>query len=161
MGIFKGLEKRGSSCQYITMRTLILFCAFTLSSKAFALCVVPPKANLRKGPGLNFSLIMDAIPYTPLKKVSKKGGWYEVKDVDGKSAWVREDVVTTTYKCVVIKDEFANIRNGPGTKFPKSGAGMGEKYLSFRLLEEQKEWVKVEDLDGDQAWIHKPAVWIQ
>ena len=95
----------------------------------------------------------------PFKKVSKKDGWYEVQDVDQQKHWIKETAVTTAFRCVVIENEFANLRTGPGREFPKARAEKGTKYLAFRLLEEQGDWVRVEDEQGDEAWIHRPLVW--
>jgi SH3-like domain-containing protein len=151
------MEKMGS------MKSLWLIFGFifllNIVPEAFALCVLPPFAHLRKAPTAEAEVDVEAIPYTPLKKIAKKNGWYEVKDVDNKTHWVREDLVTTSFHCVVIKVEFANLRKGPGIRFPKAKAGMGEKYLAFRLLEEKKDWLHVEDSEGDEVWIQKDNVW--
>ena len=139
----------------------VLLAQVFLTPSLFALCVLAPGADLRQAPSPDSDLLIKAIPYTPLQKLAKKNGWYRVKDVDGKIYWAREERLTSSFQCVVIKNEFANLRKGPGTRFPKAGAGMGEKYLSFRLIEDKKEWVKVEDLDGDESWIKKENLWIQ
>jgi len=138
---------------------LLLWLSFPLAN--FALCVVEENTHLREGPGTKFPVSFEVIRYTPLKKVKKKDGWYEVKDVDGQAHWIREDLVTTNFKCVTIKDEFANLRKGPGIKYPLAPGKRGDKYLSFRLLSERGEWAKVEDIEGDEAWVLKKLIWVQ
>lgn len=127
-----------------------------------ALCVHDEKANLRQGPDVvKFPIKWEVIRYTPLEKLSKQKGWYRVKDVDGEIHWVREDLVTTRFQCAVVKEEFASLRSGPGTKYPKVGAQRADKYMSFRVVKTEGDWVKVEDLEGDTFWIHRPLLWIQ
>ncbi len=132
-----------------------------LMGEAQALCTSGKKANLRKGPNTREPITLEAIPYTPLRKVKKLNGWYQVKDVDSQIHWVREDLVTQSFQCAVIKTEFANLRKGPGKNFPRARGGMGEKYLSFRVIKIKNDWVQVEDLEGDEVWIKSDLVWIQ
>lgn len=136
-----------------------ILCMIALPS--FALCVQNSFANLRSGPGLEHKKTWKVLRYMPLEKLSKKDGWYQVKDLDGRSHWIREDLVTTAYRCAVIKNEFAYLRQGPGTSYPKKSPERGEKYLSFRLLKLQKDWARLEDSEGDVVWIYKPLLWIQ
>lgn len=132
-----------------------------LSLFLVSLCVNQEKANLRQGPGLKWAITWEATRYMPLKKLSKQEGWYRVSDLDGKNHWVREDLVSTGFSCAVIKSEYANIRKGPGLNFPKTRAGKGDKYLAFRILKAQGRWIKVEDVEGDEAWIARENLWIQ
>lgn len=141
------------------MSVTLLFTLMT--SSAFGLCVDKKWSRLRQGPSLNYQVTWEVFRYMPLEKLSKKNGWYRVKDVDGKIHWIREDMVTQEYKCVVIKNEFANLRTGPGTNHPQTKVGRGDKYLSFRMVGNQGPWVKVEDSAGDTAWIYQPLVWVQ
>ena len=141
--------------------TLFSFLVAMSATSAFGLCVNEKWSRLRQGPSLNFEVTWEVFRYMPLEKLSKRGGWYRVKDVDGKIHWIREDMVTQAFKCVVIKDEFANLRTGPGTQYAQTKVGRGDKYLSFRMVDSQGQWVKVEDSAGDVSWIYKPLVWIQ
>lgn len=135
---------------------LILF-----SSVLRAVCVNGPQATLRKGPGLEHLANLEAPMFTPLERISAAGGWLYIKDVDNSKHWVREDLVTSQFKCAVIKSSFANLRTGPGSSYSKAGVGIGEKYLSFKFLGEKSGWVKVQDIDGDAMWIKREFVWIQ
>lgn len=134
---------------------------FMSASSLEALCVLGPKSVLRKNPQQSAPVSLEGIPYMPLEKISKKAGWYEVKDVDGQKHWIREDLVTTSFQCAVIKTPFANLREGPGESFAKAKGRRGEKYLSFRVLGYEKSWVKIEDWEGDEAWIKEDLIWIQ
>jgi SH3-like domain-containing protein len=50
----------------------------------------------------------------------------------------------------------ANLRQGPGTQFDKSWEVF--KYMPFRQIGQQGDWLHVEDLDGDKHWIYRPLV---
>lgn len=125
------------------------------------LCVNAEFANLRSGPGTQYPQTWKVFRYMPLEKLSKKDGWYEVRDLDGKTHWIKEDLVSTSLHCAVISNDFAYLRQAPSQNAPKARAQRGSKYLSFRVVEVKEDWVKVEDSEGDQAWIHRPLLWMR
>jgi len=131
------------------------------SQNLLALCVQVERASLHSGPGEDHPKSWEAIRYTPLKRLGKQSGWYQVENVDRDKHWIREDLVTTAYPCVVIQHDFANLRSGPGTQYPVKGAGRGVKHLAFRLVKTQADWLQVEDAEGDRVWIHAPLTWGQ
>jgi len=144
----------------------LFLAVLTVVGPASALCVQNSFANLRSGPSTDADQTWRVYQYTPFTRlgryqpVGRPHAWYHVKDVAGKEHWVREDLVSTGFRCVMINNEFAFLRAGPGTTYPKVGAERGDRYLSFRLIEERDGWVKVQDAQGDQMWIHRPLVWI-
>ena len=132
-----------------------------ISSTASALCVNVPEANLRSGPNTKQAKTWEVFKYMPFSKISQKGNWYEVKDVDGDIHWIYNKLVTDKYKCAVVKSEKANVRSGPGKKYKKNLLSPAQKYTSFRIVETKGSWVKVKDEFGDTGWIHKNLLWIQ
>jgi SH3-like domain-containing protein len=141
------------------MRFVTAFVVFYITQVS-AMCVLTRHVTMRKGPGMEHGPSAEVIIYTPLKKLEKKNGWYRVQDFENHKHWIREDLVTTHFECAVIKTEFATLRTGPGPRFPKARGGVGEKHLAFRLLESKKDWIRVEDAEGDEVWIAKKSVWI-
>jgi SH3-like domain-containing protein len=142
--------------------TIALACLLALpSAEALALCVSSPYANLRGGPGTNFEKTWEVLKYTPLKLLKKKGKWYRVKDLEGDIHWVYSPLVTSKYKCAMIKDEKANIRKGPGTNFAKVEESPGKQYYSYKVVSIKGDWVKVTDEFGTNGWIFKKLLWIQ
>jgi SH3-like domain-containing protein len=134
---------------------------FVLSGNASALCVDNEYANLRNGPGTEFSKTWEVYKYMPFEKVEKKGSWYKVKDVDGDTHWIYAKLVTEKYKCAVVNNEKANVRTGPGTHFKQTEFSPVLRYYSFKVLKVEGDWVKLVDQDGDEGWIYKPLLWIQ
>ncbi len=140
---------------------LLSFIFISPQAEAKGLCVIDDFANLRSGPGLEFSKTLVVNKYTPLEAVSKQGRWYKVRDFENAEHWVREDLVTSAMKCAIVKADYAYVRRGPGLSWPKKTPGRADKYVSFRLLEKRGEWARVQDQEGDIVWIHQPLLWIR
>jgi SH3-like domain-containing protein len=140
---------------------LALVFLFVGSSPALALCIKHEKANLRKGPGTKYEKLWQVFQYMPFKLLKTKNNWKQVQDLDGDAYWVHAPLTTQKYKCAVIKNNQTNLREGPGTKFPKVGWAPVDKFFSMKVLKIKKDWVHVEDAAGDKAWIYRPLVWIQ
>ena len=143
----------------ITIITLFIF--LFISNYSHALCISVSDANLRTGPGTKYEKSWEVFKYMPFKKASKKGNWYKVKDMDGDRHWVYSKLVTSKYKCAAVKAAKANVRTGPGTKYAISSLSPALKYDSFKVLKNQKKWVKIVDEFGDTGWIFKKLLWIQ
>jgi len=150
----------------LTRKTVLLVLIsiyFFLSSDAYALCVKVPVANLRSGPGTKFDRIWKAFKYTPLEKITRRGQWYKVKDVDGDIQWIHRKLVTDRYRCAMVKVDKANIRRGPGTRFKTKPSPLSPamRYESFKVLKTKGSWVEVIDEFGDIGWIHRKLLWIR
>ena len=130
-------------------------------ASASALCVNVSEANLRAGPGSNQEKTWTVFKYMPFSKLSSKGNWFKVKDVDGDVHWIYNKLVTNKYKCAVVKTETVNVRSGPGTNYKKNILSPSPKYSSFKVIDTKGPWVKVEDEYGDAGWIHKNLLWVQ
>ncbi len=162
------IRSRVKSLKGLSMKKLYVAFFFFLFiagnySDAGALCVNVQNANIRVGPGTNYDKIWEVYKYMPFKKVgvSTSGEWYAVQDVDGDVNWIHKKLVTSKYKCAVVKSEEVNIRTGPGTKYQKNSTGPAKKYYSFKILKQQGSWVKVKDDLGVTGWINTDYLWIK
>ena len=145
----------------LTQIILVLgFCSATPQNSE-ALCIQNERANLRKGPGTKHERLWEVFKYMPFKQLSIKGAWKRIQDLDGDIYWVYSPLTTQKYKCAVIKNNKTNLRTGPGTNFPKVPWSPVPKFFSMKVLKIEKNWVQIEDIDGDKAWIYRPLVWIQ
>jgi len=128
-----------------------------------ALCVSAQKANLRDGPGTNYEIAWEVYKYMPFSKVgiSLSGEWYAVKDVDGDVNWIHKRLLTSRYRCAVVKTGEVNVRTGPGMNYSKSFFSPAKKYYSFRVLKRKGMWVRVKNEQGNIGWIHRNYLWIQ
>ncbi len=139
---------------------VIIFSFLVLYDYAHALCVNVPEANLRSGPGTKYEKTWEVFKYMPFKKVTDKGSWYKVQDVDGDTHWIYKKLVTSKIECAVVKTDTANIRTGPGTNFSKNALSPALKYDSFKVVQRKSSWVKVMDEFGDTGWIFRKLLWI-
>jgi SH3-like domain-containing protein len=55
-----------------------------------------------------------------------------------------------------VDNEYANLRNGPGTNFAKTWEVY--RYMPFEKVEKKEAWYKVKDVDGDIHWIYGKLV---
>lgn len=139
-----------------------IFLIFTfIASHGHALCISVSEANLRSGPGTKYKKTWEVFKYMPFSRVSKKGNWYKVKDVDGDVHWIYRKLVTSKFKCAVVKVKKANVRSGPGTGYSKNALSPALKYDAFKVVKTKSSWVKVVDEFGDTGWIAKQLLWIQ
>ena len=140
---------------------LFIFGTLLSISNAEALCIKEKRANLRKGPGLNYEKLWEVFKYMPFSQIGKKGEWLRIKDLDEDIYWVHKRLTTKSYTCAVIKQNKTNLREGPGTKLKMVRWGPVDKYFSMKVLKIKNDWVRVVDAVGDKAWVYRPLVWIK
>ncbi len=145
----------------VQLVVLVLFFTGLYVCPAYGLCVKAPVANLRDGPGTKYKKTWQVYKYMPLKRIARKGDWYKVRDVDGDIHWVFKNLVTSRYRCAVVKVDEANIRKGPGTRYRQTELSPALRYDTFRVLRIKGRWVKVRDEFGEEGWIYRPLLWIQ
>ena len=133
---------------------------FALSAPAFAVCVKVPQANLRHGPGTDFEKSWEVYQYMPFKKIGQDGDWYHVEDMDGDKHWIFHELVSDDIRCAAVNSNKINVRTGPGTSYAKNPLGPVQKYYSFKVLDIQGAWVKVNDSAFDEAWVARSLLWI-
>jgi hypothetical protein len=96
--------------------------------------------------------------YTPLFWTGEKqGNWIEVKDVSGRSHWVRRKDVSLKLKCVTVRVAKSKLRTGPGSDYPTSEViSKGEGFLD---LGSEDGWIKVKSKEGQEAWMNLDHIW--
>jgi len=55
--------------------------------------VTAGKLNLRTGPGTSYKILMSLIKGDRITVLDKETGWYNVKNIDGKTGWVSTDYI--------------------------------------------------------------------
>lgn len=140
---------------------LLLSLPLFVAAPAQALCVKVPEANLRQGPGTQYDKSWEVFTYMPFEKIGKQGNWYHVSDMDGDTHWIYSRLVTSGMRCAVVKTDQANVRQGPGTRYPLADLGTVVKYYSFKVIGEKGRWLKVQDDVANTGWIAKSLLWVQ
>ena len=59
----------------------------------------------------------------------------------------------TAAEALCIKDQKANLRQGPGKHYEKLWTVF--KYMPFKRLGRNGNWLRVQDLEGDTFWVYK------
>jgi len=62
----------------------------------------------------------------------------------------------TIAEALCIKDNKANLRQGPGKHFKKQWTVF--KYMPFKQLGKKGNWIKVRDLEGTIFWVYKKLI---
>ncbi len=138
--------------------------AFLLGARPYAqaLCVSTSKANIRSGPGVQYTKVWEVYRNMPFRKVgaSTEGDWYAVQDVDGDVNWIHSGLVTTRNRCAVVKRAVVNARKGPGKRYNRTKWSPAEQYDAFVVLQRKGAWVRVKNEWGEAGWIHTGYLWI-
>jgi len=95
------------------------FAQSAIALEAKPICVTGSEANLRVGPGTNHRISWEVKRYMPLVRVSRKGDWIKVRDVDGDIHWIFQKLVSRKVRCVTVKNSRARIRKKPSTLSPR------------------------------------------
>ena len=128
-----------------------------------ALCVKTSIANMRSGPGTQYEKIWQVDRFMPFEKIgsSLTGDWFAVRDVDGDVFWIHKSLLTSAYRCAVVKSEVVNMRKGPGTNYGKVFSEPAQRYDSFKIIQRQGAWMKVRDTWNNVGWIHRDYLWVR
>lgn len=138
----------------------LLICHLLISiNSAEALCVIAQKANLRAEPSSNGKKLWTVGKYMPFIEVDERGGWYLVKDLEGKKMWIAKGLVTDEIDCAVIRVKKSVLRKGPGKEFGKTPLTYAGKYMPFKKLQRDEAWLYLEDDFGFKHWVYERNVW--
>ncbi|HBO85246.1 MAG TPA: hypothetical protein DD641_09855 [Deltaproteobacteria bacterium] len=147
----------------IILGVTLILSVLMMCGSVNALCVKVSRANIRSGPGTEYTAVWEVYKYMPFEKVgtSVSGSWYSVKDVDGDINWAHKNLLTNAFQCAVVKEAQVNVRTGPGTNYKETASSPALQYYSFRVLTKNGEWIKVKDESNKIGWIHKDFLWIK
>lgn len=141
------------------MRIFGLLSLILVAQSANAVCVNVAQANLRAQPKVNAKLLWTVGRYMPLLKVKEKGKWLQVKDLEGKKMWISSRLVSDDFDCAVIKVNSSNLRRAPSAKAEKSPLKMAFRYMPFKKLKRDDNWLQLEDAYGGKHWVIDSNVW--
>lgn len=142
------------------LRQFALFAiTILISAHSYGLCVTAPQANLRAKPTSKSKLLWTVGKYMPLIEVSEKGGWYLVKDLEGKKMWISKSLVSDDFDCAVVKVKKSVLRSGPGKKFAKTPLNFATRYMPFKKLERDGAWLHLRDDYGYEHWVYENNLW--
>jgi SH3-like domain-containing protein len=120
------------------------------------LAVRVDKANVRSGPGKTHEVLWSVGKYYPVDTLKKSGNWYQIRDFEGDEGWIFHSLLDTI-PALIVKAPLVNVRQGPDTH--TKIMFQAEKGVSFKLLQREGLWFKVQHGDGEIGWVHKSLVW--
>jgi SH3-like domain-containing protein len=130
------------------------------SAHAEAVCVTQPHTNLRKGPSAKDPVSWTVSENMPLLRLAQKGGWSQVRDLDGQVHWVQSQNLSVRRSCAVIKSKSAKLRRGPNPKEPTADLEVVDKYTPFQKVDRDGDWLLVQDEYNGRYWVNETNVWL-
>ncbi|HMN67737.1 MAG TPA: SH3 domain-containing protein [Bdellovibrionales bacterium] len=97
--------------------------------------------------------------YMPFLRVDRKAGWVKVQDLEGESHWAKASDITNKFRCLVVKSNVATLRAEPAKDAAMMDLKKVDKNKPVKRLENNREWIQVEDETGRRSWIHESNVW--
>ncbi len=134
-----------------------LLCLFS-SARAESVCA-KGYITLRKGPSADQPVSWRAAKYMPFVKSDYKGSWSKLEDLDGEVHWAKTSELTSKFRCIVVKTNVATLRQQPNPASPLAELRSVDRYTPFKRLENDRDWLQIEDESGRKAWIHESQVW--
>lgn len=113
--------------------------------------------EIRKGPSVNSSVVMEVFKGFPLKILQKQGQWLYVSDFEQDAGWVQSHDVTTCNTVIVSSQQGAKMMSGPSLNSQLKARV--ERQVILRKLAEERGWVKVIAGEGTSGWIKSSLLW--
>jgi SH3-like domain-containing protein len=139
---------------FIASILLLVFASPAPAAERYA--VTANIANIRSGPGTNYTILFEAEKNYPLKLLKKAGNWFQVEDFEGDVGWIYKKLVQEM-TTVITKKSKCNIRTGPSIK--NQVVFIAERGVPFLVLGTEGKWIHVRHSDGHEGWIHSSLVW--
>ncbi|WP_176761385.1 SH3 domain-containing protein [Desulforhopalus singaporensis] len=123
--------------------------------------VIGDNVNLRKGPGTDYPILWEYGSDFPLKVISHKDGWLQVKDFENDMGWIHKSLLKKKPVVIVKANKngkgVINIREEPTT----SSDIIGKAYYGvvFQLIEKKTGWARVKHESGLKGWINNNLLW--
>lgn len=135
---------------YLILLILLLLCmtaradAATLSSKAGAVTTAGGALNVRSKPSAGGNVIASVKKGSYITLLERNGAWWRVEYAAGKYGYCHADYITIVHGTPVTVNTASgslNIRNGPGTGYPKIGSAARGSIVLF--LKEENGWSRI------------------
>ena len=138
---------------YIAFVFVILFSNIALAER---LAVSSSVANIRTGPGENYSILWKVGKYYPVLIMERSGDWFKIRNYEGHEGWIDSSLVGNI-ATVITKTAKCNIRSAPSTF--ESKLVTVNKGVPFKVIRDKGEWLNIKHSGGLIGWIHKSLVW--
>lgn len=115
--------------------------------------------TLRRGPSSKEAVSWKVAKNMPFLKLETKKGWAKLQDLEGEIHFARASDLSSKTRCVVVKTNVAALHKDPAQNAPATDLKTLDRYTPLKRVNDQREWIQVEDEAGRLAWIHESQVW--
>lgn len=144
---------------------LALFFIFSVDSNAAStyrltaktICTTRTRVNVRKGPGIQYSVITTLKKGQKVTKVGTLGSWSVVK-IQSKKYYIKSSYLKKLYKYIYVAGDGVNLRSGPGTNYRVKA--VLPRNTRLKCTARIGNWMKV-TYNGSTAYISKPLTSIR
>lgn len=144
---------------------LALFFIFSVDSNAAStyrltaktICTTRTRVNVRKGPGIRYSVITTLKKGQKVTKVGTLGSWSVVK-IQSKKYYIKSSYLKKLYKYIYVAGDGVNLRSGPGTNYRVKA--VLPRNTRLKCTARIGNWMKV-TYNGSTAYISKPLTSIR
>lgn len=144
---------------------LTLFFIFSVDSNAAStyrltaktICTTRTRVNVRKGPGIRYSVITTLKKGQKVTKVRTLGSWSVVK-IQSKKYYIKSSYLKKLYKYIYVAGDGVNLRSGPGTNYRVKA--VLPRNTRLKCTARIGNWMKV-TYNGSIAYISKPLTSIR
>lgn len=144
---------------------LTLFFIFSVDSNAAStyrltaktICTTRTRVNVRKGPGIRYSVITTLKKGQKVTKVETLGSWSVVK-IQSKKYYIKSRYLKKLYKYIYVAGDGVNLRSGPGTYYRVKA--VLPRNTRLKCTARIGNWMKV-TYNGSIAYISKPLTSIR
>lgn len=133
--------------------TFLFSLLFTLTSAAEMICISENQARLRELPSTNSRMLRVVYENTPLRIISKKNRWLEVKDYSGRQFFVFDSLIVKNRECLIILGGARTYRDNLYEAAPHPKRSTLHHLEGLRVIKKDLDFIKVQDRFGHQFWI--------
>ena len=131
--------------------------ALTYRLTAKTICTTITRVNVRKGPGIRYSVITTLKKGQKVTKVGTLGSWSVVK-IQSKKYYIKSSYLKKLYKYIYVAGDGVNLRSGPGTNYRVKA--VLPRNTRLKCTARIGNWMKV-TYNGSIAYISKPLTSIR
>lgn len=136
---------------------MLTFLLGTGNVDAKMVAVSTDQAEIRDSPALEKSIVTLIAPrFYPLYVHDVEGDFYKVSDYLNNIGWIMKTLISET-RTVVVNTKSINAFNGPGTNNPVQFTAQAG--VTFKVINEDGNWLQVEHEDGMTGWLNRDLVW--
>jgi SH3-like domain-containing protein len=125
--------------------------------EAKMVAVATDQSEIRSSPSLTKSYVTIVAPrFYPLYIHETQGDFYKVSDYLNNIGWILKSLISET-KGVIVNNNTVKIFSGPDSSTPVLFTA--QNGVTFKVINEEGNWLQVEQENGMTGWVDRDLVW--